>query len=73
MIPNLKGHYINGPWDVKFLDYINNLPNYIDWFRPLIKVNGETFEWNNTYMKQLGWDMRSNIDDFIEYLLYKEE
>ena len=66
MIPNLKGHYINGPWDVKFLDYINNLPNYIDWFRPLIKVNGETFEWNNTYMKQLGWDMRSNIDDFIK-------
>lgn len=66
MIPNLKGHYINGPWDIKFLDYINNLPNYIDWFTPLINVNGETFEWNNTYMKQLGWDMRSNIDDFIK-------
>ena len=66
MIPNLKGHYINGPWDIKFLDYINNLPNYIDWFSPLIEVKGDTFEWNDTYMKQLGWDMRSNIDDFIK-------
>ena len=65
MIPNLKGHYINGPWDIKFLDYINKLPNYIDWFTPLIEVNGENLEWNETYMKQMCWNAIGNLEMFL--------
>ena len=65
MIPNLKGHYINGPWDIKFLEYINNLQNYMNWFIPVIIINENNLEWNETYMKQMCWDMRGNLEMFL--------
>ena len=66
IIPNLKGNFINSSWDKKLLEYINKLPNYMDWFIRVINVYDTELEWNETYMKQMCWDFRKNLEDFLE-------
>ena len=38
----------------------------MDWFIRVINVYDTELEWNETYMKQMCWDFRKNLEDFLE-------
>lgn len=73
IIHNLKGNFINSSWEKKFLEYINNSPNYMDWFARIVCLNNSEFKWNENYMKQMGWDFRKNLEDFINACQHKND
>lgn len=65
VIPNLISHFINSSWDKQFSQYINNIPNYMDWFVRLVTITDNNIEWDEIYMKQLNFYMRGNLNDFL--------
>lgn len=66
MIPNLRGNFDNGPWAQSFASYLKEIPNYMDWFIPLVTIGKGKMAWNGKYMKQMGFDSYRNLTVLLQ-------